>query len=151
MITAEEDLRRHRLAYKRRCDADPEYRARAAAYMRARRADPERYKAQKARWVELSNRPGHKELARLRTRTWQRKRVEGLAGRPRPIHCDVCGALPGKHALHFDHDHATGEFRGWLCSGCNLALGHVNDDIEILDALIVYLSRSRRPKLVVNK
>jgi hypothetical protein len=73
---------------------------------------------------------------------------EALLGRPRPDICEVCARPSGsRYALHFDHDHKTGAARGWLCNSCNAALGHVDDDIEILEKLIVYLVRSRRPKL----
>jgi hypothetical protein len=74
---------------------------------------------------------------------------ERNADRPRPLVCEVCGNPPNKKGLHFDHDHMTGQFRGWLCFRCNLALGNVHDDIEILDKLIVYLARSRRPRLAL--
>jgi hypothetical protein len=91
------------------------------------------------------------EKVRKQCREWRLRFRERLAGRSAPSACEACGssAETGR-ALAFDHDHLTGEFRGWLCYGCNLALGCVNDDIERLDALIVYLSRSRRPRLVVN-
>jgi hypothetical protein len=45
--------------------------------------------------------------------------------------------------LHFDHDHETGAFRGWICGKCNTALGLADDDPEILLKLIEYLKRSR--------
>lgn len=41
--------------------------------------------------------------------------------------------------LHVDHNHKTGQLRGLLCSKCNLALGHANDDVNILRALIRYI------------
>ncbi len=40
-----------------------------------------------------------------------------------------------------DHCHKTGKFRGWLCSQHNLALGHCQDSIAQLKALIKYLQR----------
>lgn len=53
--------------------------------------------------------------------------------------CAACGAEPSRRALSTDHDHETGEVRGILCDGCNLALGHVGDDPDRLRALATYL------------
>jgi hypothetical protein len=56
--------------------------------------------------------------------------------RPRPAFCECCGGPPGKSALHLDHDHRTGKFRGWLCSACNLGIGKLGDSIAgVLNAL----------------
>jgi Recombination endonuclease VII len=35
--------------------------------------------------------------------------------------CEICGLWWDQ--LHYDHDHATGLHRGWLCSWCNRQLG----------------------------
>jgi hypothetical protein len=68
--------------------------------------------------------------------------LETLAGRSRPEVCDVCGGAPDQgRALVFDHCHARGHFRGWLCRGCNLALGNAGDDPTRLRRLADYLER----------
>ncbi len=59
--------------------------------------------------------------------------------------CHVCKQPPTGRwkRLHVDHDHSTGVIRGLLCSGCNLALGHVRDNPQTLRDLATYLEASR--------
>ena len=68
---------------------------------------------------------------------WQ-KRQEKLANRKKPNQCEICGAF-GK--ICFDHNHKTGKFRGWVCQRCNLVLGFVKDNTELLNMLIEYLKK----------
>lgn len=58
--------------------------------------------------------------------------------RPCPDLCEACHK-PHHHALCLDHNHVTGEFRGWLCKPCNLALGYAKDNIDVLQGLTHYL------------
>jgi len=64
---------------------------------------------------------------------------------PEPRQCEVCGAFGDekRKKLCYDHDHKTGEFRGWICQRCNTALGMVKDNAETLIALAEYLKKSR--------
>jgi len=55
--------------------------------------------------------------------------------------CKCCG-IDSKYLkkhLSVDHDHKTGKVRGLLCSNCNLILGLVHDNPEILVTLASYL------------
>jgi Recombination endonuclease VII len=64
--------------------------------------------------------------------------------RPEPALCEVCAHPPRKHpGMCADHDHTTGKFRGWLCHSCNVALGMVRDDVNLLLHLAVYLERNK--------
>jgi hypothetical protein len=54
--------------------------------------------------------------------------------------CELCG-LPAEPLMK-DHDHKTGQFRGWLCRKCNAALGVFGDDIAGLTRAIAYLSKA---------
>lgn len=74
---------------------------------------------------------------------------ERLAGRKRPDACEVCGAFGSdtKHGICFDHDHSTGEFRGWLCGRCNIVLGFAKDSPELLNKLALYLTDNYSKKL----
>ncbi len=55
--------------------------------------------------------------------------------------CGICGVpeLECSLKLALDHDHETGEFRGWLCGKCNKALGLFNDNEELLVDALHYL------------
>ncbi len=68
-----------------------------------------------------------------------------LTPRPQPDICEVCGAFvgKGKQGIHYDHDHITGKFRGWLCARCNIILGWAKDNSETLIALADYLKKSK--------
>ena len=42
-----------------------------------------------------------------------------------------------------DHCHETGSVRGVLCWSCNIALGHVKDNVEILSKMIEYVQQHK--------
>jgi hypothetical protein len=44
---------------------------------------------------------------------------------------------------NIDHDHETGEVRGLLCRGCNIALGAVRENATTLAAMIKYVNKRR--------
>ncbi len=60
--------------------------------------------------------------------------------------CKICGAErnPDSRANYFtvDHNHATGEIRGLLCTKCNALLGLAQDREDILERAIDYLKKS---------
>ena len=64
------------------------------------------------------------------------KEQEQIAGRPRPHTCEICH---NSGSICFDHNHETGQFRGWICTNCNIALGYIKDNVQTLQAMIVYL------------
>jgi hypothetical protein len=38
-----------------------------------------------------------------------------------------------------DHDHTTGKLRGLLCSRCNLAIGRLEERVEVFEQAAAYL------------
>ena len=66
------------------------------------------------------------------------EKQEKIARRKKPEQCEICGAM-GR--ICFDHDHETGEFRGWICVRCNLVLGLVKDNIQLLEEMIKYFKK----------
>ena len=100
-----------------------------AARQRARRrADPEGQRRRSAAFK-----------ARLEAKRF------GIAGRPRPSLCELC-CEPALTV--WDHDHATGRFRGWLCDRCNRVLGSVKDSPALLIQMVAYLLRSTDGEIV---
>jgi hypothetical protein len=54
--------------------------------------------------------------------------------------CEACGHPQPSLSLAVDHDHKTGKVRGLLCRRCNLALGFVKDNPQVLFKLYRYLA-----------
>lgn len=54
--------------------------------------------------------------------------------------CFGCGDLETGRRLHLDHCHETGDFRGWLCHGCNLAAGYLKESPVRAAQLTSYLN-----------
>lgn len=63
-------------------------------------------------------------------------------GRSPPAECEVCKR---ELRLVLDHCHKTGRLRGWVCYSCNIALGQVRDDAELLRKLALYLEHYTQP------
>jgi len=58
--------------------------------------------------------------------------------------CAICRkpeSVPGKE-LAIDHNHITGEVRGLLCHKCNVALGMLNEDEDLIWNMLEYLKRT---------
>jgi hypothetical protein len=58
--------------------------------------------------------------------------------------CAICGKEQTHSPVHngylcVDHDHVTGKTRGLLCRKCNMALGHVDDSVDVLKKMIAYI------------
>ena len=56
--------------------------------------------------------------------------------------CDICGTWQAK--LHSDHCHKSGVYRGLLCFNCNVAIGHLGDDVAVILRAAEYV-RSTTP------
>ena len=53
--------------------------------------------------------------------------------------CKICAAALNFSTANLDHCHSSGKIRGILCCNCNRALGLFQDNVDFLQAAIVYL------------
>ena len=56
--------------------------------------------------------------------------------------CAICGV---SNPLRVDHCHKTGKVRGLLCDKCNMGIGLLQDDSNILRAAAEYIERHAAP------
>lgn len=103
------------------------------------RENPEKVKASNKRWRE--NNRGKTKIAALKavyglSEDEFRELLDSTIGA-----CPICEEEFGSHTACIDHDHETGEIRGIICRKCNLMLGRINDDIDILLNAIEYLKK----------
>jgi hypothetical protein len=116
---------------------------------------PEKARAKSRRW-QTAFRKAHPRLARAKQRAYYKanpERVRQYAHnakrfpkplRPRPEFCECCGSKPnGQGVLHLDHCHETNKFMGWLCHSCNIAIGHLGDNLLGVLKAVKYLRRKK--------
>lgn len=68
--------------------------------------------------------------------------------------CDICGSRESRNdsrGFVLDHDDEFKVFRGILCHGCNLAIGHAGEEIARLQAMIQYLTERTGPFIVFGR
>jgi hypothetical protein len=54
--------------------------------------------------------------------------------------CYICLKVPKKRLI-VDHCHRTGKTRNLLCGNCNIALGFLYEDIDIMNNMIKYIEK----------
>lgn len=135
--------------YQQKKRSDPSVKAKQAEYMRKRRAEnPDHFKSinNKSKAKTRKERPHLFKQQQLR---WMygmsfeeyQQKLEAQGGV-----CFTCAGNNGGKALVVDHDHSKpkGEGnRGLLCNGCNVALGAVQEQPQVLRKLAEYLEAYR--------
>lgn len=130
----------HKWMWKR----TPEQAARRNANRRERYASDEEHKAKISEGVKRY-RTAHPEVRLARElRRWgitvEQYRAAIASG------CAICRRPTSndrrRHRFHADHCHVTEQFRGFLCSSCNLGLGKFGHDPERLERAAMYLRAS---------
>ena len=91
-----------------------------------------------------------KEEVKKRDRARQRRRNYGISdefyedmkARQNDC-CAICNKTSTENgqALAIDHCHDTGKIRGLLCTTCNLGIGYLNDNVNLLADAIKYLNK----------
>ncbi|WP_439372911.1 endonuclease domain-containing protein [Bradyrhizobium sp. DASA03120] len=61
---------------------------------------------------------------------------------PPPPTDNKCAICHREGPLAIDHDHETGQFRGYICRECNMGLGKLGDTVEALQRVLAYLVRA---------
>lgn len=123
------------------------------ARQRARYAAKRRSEIDRCRAYFVRNRDVAAPRRRIQARGRWRKTVAKSLGMTvealyaiRDAQGGLCALCRTRPATRVDHDHATNVVRGWLCNGCNVALGVLGDSPERIAAVYEYTLRGRPAK-----
>jgi len=72
------------------------------------------------------------------------KRLSKIYPRPHTIICEICDEEAKNSKIVLDHCHISGYFRGYICNNCNVAIGMLKDNVNILKKAINYLAPVRK-------
>jgi len=141
------EYRSQKRAYQRELMNDPEYRKLERERGRRRRDDPE-YRKWQQKYAESLEHRCQIALNHSRHQAKKHNHISCNATVAELIdafdgHCDGCGIAESvcKTRLCMDHDHTSGNFRGWLCLSCNTSIGHAHESAAQLRTLASYLDQ----------
>jgi len=83
-----------------------------------------------------------------KTRSWKCARgIRERQGTPgRGTRIGICPICKSEKELVWDHDHRTGQGRGWICTTCNAGLGLLGDTEDRLKSALDYLTKKASPE-----
>jgi hypothetical protein len=93
-----------------------------------------------------------KEAKKAYQREWYLKNKERVLAKSRAAYqkrlqregvCELCSK---QGPIVWDHCHAQGHFRGWLCAQCNTGLGMFRDNPDVLRRAAAYIETRRKPQ-----
>lgn len=64
--------------------------------------------------------------------------------------CAICDGPPDGPSFCVDHCHITGELRGLLCHSCNIGMGRLGDDPNLLRRAVKYLEREDLSRTAIS-
>jgi Recombination endonuclease VII len=117
---------------------------------RARRWAAENPERRAAYAAEYRNRPDRKRAMRdlyyRRTYGITADQADEILASQNGCCAICCKPAPERLAsMHLDHDHETGQIRGFLCLDCNHGLGKLRDSPDLLLRALVYLRQQTSP------
>ena len=100
-----------------------------------RRQWPELKKKERFKRSLASSRNWAKKKGYASCNTTEREITDAFTGR-----CHICNKAEDdlSRCLDLDHNHMTGEFKGWLCTSCNRAIGLLQESPEIIKKALEY-------------
>lgn len=99
----------------------------------------------------ITKRPSCKECRKIKNGVSipRKQRIEWKKTRPVDgslFACPICQkrTIVGISKVVLDHNHSTGNVRGWLCESCNTGIGRFDDQIEIIRHAIDWLNKTNK-------
>ncbi len=126
---------------KSRAESSKRYRGRNVEELRLKRVANREKHAEQVRAARMADPEGY----RKKYNAGKAARKVRLAGRSPGKCCEICHSEPEDFSsrLVWDHDHNSGNFRGWICDKCNRVLGFVKDSPWRLEDFIFYLEKDK--------
>lgn len=100
----------------------------------------------KKNYEELKNNP---EEYNKKKKQWNANRLLKQYGLTEAQVCSMkelqenkCLICKKETKLYIDHCHSSGKVRGLLCNSCNVALGFLEENIETMKNMILYIEKS---------